>query len=483
VTLAVFLPECRLLKQLQKSDASYSSTLVSSRAPHWGPTAHIFSGGNSPLTSVVITKDGKFIFAGSKDMILRRWNAHTGEVMLMSTSQPHEDEFLSGLHNLALSSDETRVISASHEETIRVWETSSLVVLYEFEHHKQRVESMKVISGDRVVSTDIAGMLYVWDLRSGIIHLSFKLDYAVQTFACSPDSQTLAHGGISIVTLRDLRSGETTMTLTMPREKRGKGPHRTLAPREGARMAIAFSSDGTYLLNSDWDGHIWLWLASTGTLIDVIPGPFPVSSMQNTLNQSTIILRRASMYNEGDIWIYDLGRREVTGSLRDACGGISPLDGACIINGDSTDRLVTPCSDGNLRLWQLSDVFETPVPDVGHGSGRLVDHVKFVDKGELVISISRNGTGNRALNIWDARCGKVLTGPNCTLSWCIDAIELKEQHHFLLIDSRFARVWDWTTNSIVRTWKTRGITIFSQSASTRDCEYVAVTEVELAGLL
>jgi WD40 repeat protein len=474
----MFLPKCRLLGQLQDIEDSHRCTLISSRASRWGPTAQIIPGGEAPLMSVVVTKDGKFILAGSQDMVLRRWNARTGALLVTSAAQPHGDQDWSGLHLLALSSDESRVVSASCEVMLRVWDANSLDVLSTFEQHTQPVHAMSTISENRVVSGDWAGTIHVWDLITGSIHTSIQLADSIHTFACSPDSQTLAYGGDYIVTLRDLRSGHKTRTLPMPWEKVRDDPYKWLpeTPEDGAWMAITFSSDGAYVCCSDpHEGHIWRWLARTGDLLDIISGPINMDAMHYTLDRSTIILR--STIPPRAIRIYNIEQNVVTGSLRVGDTTITPLDAAFLAVGDSSNYLVTPCTDGCIRIWELGSVYQEPVPNGGHG-GFPVNNLKFASEGELVISIA-GGRNKSGLRFWNA-----YSGLDCTrCPWDMDdrvseTFELGDRYHFLTIDENHARIWDWSTAEIIRTWKRNPNHLgwFSPSAISPDNAYLAVIQ-------
>ena len=122
------------------------------------------SGPTSFVIFVSFSPDGKRIVSASGDTTIRIWNAGTGE-MVLGPLEGHTDEVYTAL----FSPDGRRIVSASSDGTIRIWNSDTgEMLLGPLEGHTKSVTSAVFSSDGRlIVSASYDGTIRVWDSQSG----------------------------------------------------------------------------------------------------------------------------------------------------------------------------------------------------------------------------------------------------------------------------------------------------------------------------
>jgi WD40 repeat protein len=158
----VSMPECALRRQ---AISDSTSRLISERDRDWQTDTMILEGHTDSVCSVTFSSDGTRIVSGSRDQTVRIWDAASGVVL--STLEGHTEEVFS----VAFSSDGTRIVSGSRDQTVRIWDAASGVILSTLEGHTEGVNSVAFSSdGLRVVSGSWDHTVRVWDAVTGAIH-------------------------------------------------------------------------------------------------------------------------------------------------------------------------------------------------------------------------------------------------------------------------------------------------------------------------
>src|SRR5262249_31701255 len=106
--------------------------------------------------------------------------------------------------NVAFNSDGTKLVSASFDGTMRVWNASTGREALTLNGHTSRVDSVAFSpDGRRLASTSMDRTVTVWDTASGQEVLTLKHTDRVSDVAFSPDGQRLAAGGGKTVKVWD----------------------------------------------------------------------------------------------------------------------------------------------------------------------------------------------------------------------------------------------------------------------------------------
>jgi hypothetical protein len=148
-----------------ESALSFSEGLPPLRLRHpvrAGGSERTFEGHGTIVTGCAVTPDGRRVVSASWDDTLKVWELETGQEL--ATLEGHGDS----VTGCAVTPDGRRVVSASGDNTLKVWELETGQELATLEGHGAWVTGCAVTpDGRRVVSASGDNTLKVWELETG----------------------------------------------------------------------------------------------------------------------------------------------------------------------------------------------------------------------------------------------------------------------------------------------------------------------------
>ncbi len=170
---------------------------------------HTLTSHKGPVAAVAITPDGSKLITGSHDHTIKIWNAQTGRAL--KTLKGHDRAVCA----LAVSGDGKWIASGGVDQTIRIWEVRSgkLVQAFRglFSGHADTVTALAFHPASSVlVSASRDWTVRLWDVKLGKEIYSLR-DYeeAVLALAMGRDGKTIAYGGVGKhIAIRNLKTGK-----------------------------------------------------------------------------------------------------------------------------------------------------------------------------------------------------------------------------------------------------------------------------------
>jgi WD40 repeat protein len=291
---------------------------------------------------------------------------------------------------VAFSPDSTRIVSASADNTLQLWDAHSVAPIGEpLKGHSGTVNSVAFSpDGGRIVSGSDDLKLRLWDAHTGApVGEPLKGHFArVTSVAFSPD-------GARIV------SGSDDHTLRLWDARTGAPVGEPLKGHFDCVTSVAFSPDGTRIVSGSYDSTLRLWDARTGAPIgESLNGHFDrVTSVAFSPDGTRIVS----------------GSWDSTLRLWDARTGApigEPLKGhfdrvTSVAFGLDGTRIVSGSDDHTLRLWDARSGAPIGNPYTGHAD--KVNNVAFSPDGTRIVS----GSDDETLRLWDARTGAPILEP------------------------------------------------------------------------
>ncbi len=244
VASAVFSPDGRFILSDGKSETRASPAAhLFDRA---GQARRTFTGHSWCITDVAFSPDGARIVTASADETARVWDATSGREL--ARLEGHGGVVTSA----AFSPDGARIVTASRDDTARLWDAASARELTRLEGHGGVVTSAAFSpDGARIVTASADKTARIWDAASGRALARLEgHEGTVYSAAFSPDGARIvtAPRG-NIVRVWDAKSGHE------------------LAQLEGHGAFVysaEFSPDGTRIVTASWDNTARVWDASSG---------------------------------------------------------------------------------------------------------------------------------------------------------------------------------------------------------------------------
>jgi eukaryotic-like serine/threonine-protein kinase len=335
----------------------------------------------------------------------------------------------------AFSSDGSRIVTASFDKTVKVWDTASQKLLVVFRGHtNELIKADFSPDGRRVVSVDSRGVSRIWDSRTGeeIFHQAFRSD----RFLKSAESKNGLRG-IYLENVAGLSSNLFSPSTNEPKVvvnsdqgllvRRGVDGRDSFLLKEGQNVAwpvidpsgklvaamtdaldvinvwdlntgelnytlkghkgvafwAEFSRDGKRIVTGSTDKTAIVWDASDGVMLFTLSGHKNFVAIARFSPDGERIAT-SGLDNEALIWNARTG--ELLSTLKGAERRVTNLE----FNPDlGVSRVLTTSADNVLRLWDPSGPFGREVLQITRDS-RLI-YATWSPDGRTILSCWKDG--------------------------------------------------------------------------------------------
>jgi WD40 repeat protein len=287
------------------------------------------TGGPAGVTSLAASADGRWLAAaGGGGAAL--WSLEEGGPPRRLSG--HEDAVTAG----CFTPDGSRLVSASSDKTLRLFEPGSGRCLATMAGHLEAVTALAVSPDGRLAASAGGADLKLWDLAKAVEAVALAgHSYEITGCAFSPDGRLIASASWDrSIKLWDVHTGAEAATLH---------------GHEWQVEALAFSPDGTRLVSGGADGVVLLWDLATGACL------FRLSDHEPTVRITACLFAPhgswfATASRDGSLRL----RETASGRALATFVGASPITAAAV--SPLGDLLATGDSMGRVHLLKVHGV-------------------------------------------------------------------------------------------------------------------------------
>jgi WD40 repeat protein len=409
--LRLIIEAHRLHPSVQTADALLSWYLRRQRLCLRGHANYVKVAAFSP--------DGQRVLTASRDQTARLWDAFTGQ--LLTELRGHSGPVKAA----AFSPDGQRVLTSSEDQTARLWDAFTGQLLAELRGHSQAVlAAVFSPDGQWVLTASGDQTARLWDAFAGKLLAELRGHSGPVTAAAfSPDGQRLLTA-----------SGDRTARLWSVTTR---APLAMLHGHSGYVKAASFSPDGQKFLTASGDQTVRIWDTVTGKLLATLRGH---SGSVKTATFSHDGQRVVTASGDRTARIWDAPTGTPLAALRGHSGPVK----AATFSPDG-QRVLTASGDQTARLW---DAMTGAPLAILHGHSGSVKAAAFSPDGQRVLTTSND----RTARLWDATIG----APLATLRGHFDYLEAAAfspdgQQVLTASSDQTARIWDPSTGKLLTT--------------------------------
>jgi WD40 repeat protein len=374
-------------------------------------------GHEDSVNAVAITPDRRSAVSASDDNTLRVWDLNSG--LCLHTLEGHEDSVFA----LAINPDRCSAVSASRDKTLRVWDLNSGLCLHTLEGHEDRINAVAITPDRRsAVSASNDNTLRVWDLNSGLcLHTLEGHEDWVYAVVITPDERSaVSTSADKTLKVWDLNSGRCLHTLG----------------HESWVDAVAINPDGCSAVSASADNTLRVWDLNSGRCLHTLEGHEDrINAVAITPDGRSAV--SASADNTLRVW--DLNSGLCLHTL-----GHESWVYAVAITPDGRSA-VSASADTTLKVWDLNTGLCLHTLE---GHKELVYAVVITPDGRSAVSASADTT----LRVWDFNSGHCLHILEGHEHW-VDAVAISPDGRSAVSASRdkTLRVWDFNSECCLHT--------------------------------
>ena len=347
----------------------------------------------NPVSGLVFT-DGRHLSSASFDSYVTTWDVESAKILLRWRAHSGR-----GIHALALSPDQRRLITGGFDHTVKLWDANSGLEVLTFSDFNKEVQCVSFSHDGRALAAcSVDGTIRLWDTTSRTADekdclLTLPRLVSIATMNVRKDGLWVAFGGERLpeeqggtapVFIRDAGSGRLL---------------KTLQRKSLFLFSAEFSPDGRFLAatgdDRDYRGGytLQLWDLDTGHL-SFRTEPFPGEGCVFCQAYSPDGRHLLGGTQDGRILVWDAVNGKKIGVLGNQNGAVFHL----VFSPDGR-YLVSAAQTGQVRIWdgtRLDGPQTTPI-DLVTAVGDITDTLAFSpDSHSLVVA-----AGDQVATVWD----------------------------------------------------------------------------------
>ena len=347
-----------------------------------GRLLNILSGA-ARVGTVEFAHDARTLFTTGADRATRVWDVETGNQIAGFSGHAQ----LTGLVGVPRGPAAGRVVTASRDGAIRLWQAASPRAV-KLQSPRDTAEARFLPGGRGVIAAAGFGLRAWDDPSSAVARVLATRDQAVDASVAAGGREvavaTAADRSPRAVQVFDLRTGRELTPPLAPR-----------AERERA-VAVAYSPDGRTIATADADGAASLWSARDHTRIKRLGPPRPPGAdvLRGRVAFTNDGRRLVLSGQDGQARLFDVAAGTLLRSFPKLPAGAKGGSPAPIAVQPGGQLLAVGGGDGSARLYDLRTGAEGRLPPV---DTQILD-LAFSPDGGVLATASSSGS----LRLWDA---------------------------------------------------------------------------------